>query len=301
MVYVCGVNRKEYNELNSINFSLLKHYLKSPKHFYHAWKNPSEDEELTKAMMLGRAIHGYVLEPDKFKDQFAFLDFEQRPVKENKNGGVADYRTKANAEWKASQIEHYKSMNVTLLPSKDDYDTIVGMGASVSHNKPSATLLRGCENEKVIQWTDAETGVKCKGIIDFLNPSKRMNGDLKSMEDASPSAFSMYMKKWMTYMQLAFYSDGCEAVYGEPFNTSFVIAVEKSAPYVVQAYYIDEADIELGRKMYRSLLNIHKRCVESKEWGSYDTQYENINGVIVAKLPQIVHTMAEADEKLQNN
>lgn len=298
------MTREQYNKIEAVNFSLLKLYMRSPAHFFHEWKNGQDADEVekeTKALRMGKAIHTYVLEPDKFKEHYVFIDFEERPVKLNSKGGISDYRTKENREWRDGMISHYQNFGKVVLNTKEEFDEICSMGNSIHSNKASAILLAGCSNEEVIQWTDADTGVKCKAIVDFHNSEKFTFGDLKSMEDANPTAFGNFLAKWSTYVQLAYYGDGLAAIYGKPFNTAFVIAIEKKLPFVCQPYYIDESDIELGRVIYKSLLNIHKKCVESGKWGAYDTQYENIRGVIVSKLPTWAHNKAENDEKFQNN
>lgn len=298
------ITREEYNKVAAVNFSLLKLYMRSPAHFYQAWSKGQDADEVeaeTKALRMGKAIHTYVLEPEKFKEKYVFVDFDQRPVKTNKSGGVADYRTKENKDWKESMIAFYQVHGKTVLNSRDEFDEITSMGHSINKNKASNMLLRDCLNEEFIEWTDAETGVKCKAIVDFANVKKRMYGDLKSMEDASPYQFGTFLAKWNTAVQLAYYGDGLSAVHGAEFQTAFVIAIEKKPPFVCQPYYIDEKAIEAGRMVYRSLLAMHKKCVETGVFGGYDTQYENTAGVIVSGLPTWAHNRLENDEKLQTN
>lgn len=293
------MTRDAYNKIPAVNFSLLKLYLQSPAHFQYAFEHQEEDTEETKALMMGKAIHTLILEPDKFKDRFTFIDFEERPVKINSKGGPADYRTKANAEWKVFMKDAAIASGKTMLDSKEDFDTILRMGESVKSNKAASALLKECSNEQVIEWTDKESGVKCKGIVDFNNVTKSIHGDLKSMESAHPSAIGNYIQKWGTHIQMAFYADGLEAIHGKPFNTSFIIAIEKAAPNICQPYYMNENAIEAGRLVYKRLLMVHKECVESGKFGAYDSQYENINGVIVADLPPWAYLKMEGDEMLQ--
>jgi hypothetical protein len=296
------IDRPTYNKIEAVNFSLLKLYMKSPAHFFEEWTRGQDADELdkeTKALRMGKAIHTYVLEPEKFKENYVYIDFEERPVKENKTGGVADYRTKANREWRDLQVHHHVNMGRAVLNSKDEFDEICSMGTSIVTNKASASLLKECLNEQFIEWTDPDTGVKCKAIVDFANVKKRIYGDLKSMEDASPATFSGFLAKWSTYVQLAYYGDGLAAVHGVEFNTAFVVAIEKKPPFVCQPYYIDERAIEAGRVVYKSLLAMHKKCVESGVFGAYDSLYENIHGIIVAELPAWMHNKLENDEKFQ--
>ncbi len=299
-----SITREQYNAIPAVNFSLLKKYMQSPAHFYQEFTfgQDSDDAETeSKALRMGKAIHAYVLEPEKFKENYVFIDFEERPVKVSKSGGPADYRTKANKEWRENLIGHYRTFGKSVLNSKDEFDEISAMGKSVKDNKAASILLNGCVNEEIIEWVDADTGVRCKAIVDFNKPSKALHGDLKSMEDASPEAFGKYLAKWHTHVQLAYYADGLAAIHKCSFETAFVIAIEKKAPYVCQPYFIDDSDMQLGRSIYKSLLVMHKSCTENAKWGGYDSVYENHNGIIVAKLPTWAHNKAENDEKLQNH
>jgi hypothetical protein len=47
------------------------------------------------------------------------------------------------------------------------------------------------------------------------------------------------------------------------------IAVEKSAPYNVMCYRLDDESIEVGRNQYRIALNIYANCLESGVWDGY--------------------------------
>jgi len=129
---------------------------------------------------------------------------------------------------------------------------------------------------------------------------------LNRVSNEKDNEFGKYIEKWMTYVQLAFYADGLEAIHGVPFNTAFVIAVEKNAPFVVQPYYLADDDIELGRTIYRSLLEKHAKCVEKGAWGGYEANYQPdsdncINGVIISHLPGWAKIKAESTEFIQNS
>ncbi len=298
MAELGGLDRAKYSAIQAVNFSSLKHYMRSEQHFLHAFNTPQTAEDDTEAKMLGRAAHKLILEPDSFEKSYVFLDETQRPEPDK------NYQTKVNRIWKAEKIEELGRSGKEVL-TIDQYYDLKAVAESIVNNKPANALLKGCEFERIIEWTDAETGVKCKGIVDFPNKNKRMVGELKNMEDASPDEFGKFMNKWMTHVQLAFYMDGLSAVDGVDYTTAFVIAAEKKAPFIIQPYYISEEDLQLGRSIYRSLLKKHKACVESGIWRGYEGNFEAgsdncINGVIVAKLPAWVYTKIENNEMLQN-
>lgn len=288
------MNRDQYNSIPAVNFSLLKLYLTSPAHFKFAYDNQAEDQEDTAARKLGRAIHAYALDKSAWEKKFVKLNEDERPVPDK------NYQNRLNADWKKGKLDFYASQGLTVL-STDEYDQIEKMGASLAHCKEAMEILRDCETEKVVEWTDPESGVKCKGIVDFYRESRLLCGDLKSMESAAPRDFEQFITKYLTYMQLAFYMDGLRISTGKEFNIAFVAAVEKKAPYVVQMYYLDERALEAGRTMYKSLLNLHKKCVEANSWPGYNAIYDNVNGYIIANLPEYVYNKIESNTMLQNN
>ena len=284
----------EYNKIPAVNFSLLKLYLKSPAHFKWAWDNPQEDADATKAMIIGKAIHTLILEPKEFTKRFVTLDESQRPEP------TKNYQNTANREWKSFMLNYYVNQGMHCL-ALEDYQMICSMGAQVVNNKSAKALLAECEFEEMIEWTDSDTGVKCKARLDFSNKKKRIVGDLKSMEDASPYALPGFMAKWGTHVQLAFYSDGLSVIHGEPYNTQFLIATEKQAPYCCQSYYLDENAVEQGRLIYKGLLKMHKMCVEKNEWPGYEYVHQNISGVIVTDIPAYSYSKMENTEFFQKN
>jgi len=291
------MTREEYIALDAINYSLLKQYLKSPKHFKAAWDNRKDDNKETEARIIGKAIHKLALEPASFKDEYAYLDADKRPELDK------DFRNAKNRDWRKEQLSLMDGKSVL---DKEDWSTVVSMGGSIADCDAAMRLLSGCKTEAIIQWTDAQTGIKLKAIVDFYNDQRQfpIHGDLKSLEDGSPSGVSGFISKWQTYLQLAMYGEGLQAVTGKPFDNPFIITCEKSEPYICQPYFLDQASYNLGKQVFRSLLNLHKQCLEKKEWKGYDVTVkpEDVHsGVLVAHLPDYVFNKIENSFLLQNN
>ena len=73
----------EYNEIDAINWSTLKHIQRSPAHFKYLLDNPPKQ---TAAQSFGVAVHEAILEPDKFQENYIIAP-------------DLDKRTKAYKEW----------------------------------------------------------------------------------------------------------------------------------------------------------------------------------------------------------
>lgn len=286
----------EYRKTEGVNFSTLKQYLKTPAHYKFAIEHADDDEEEKKAFIIGRAMHCLILEPQHFQSRYAFIDLSKRPVPES------TFRKKVNKEWRDNLIASFKEEGKLVL-SMDDMEMVQTMVQGILNNKAATALLKGCIKEQIIEWTDPDTGVKCKALVDFHDPERAqvIHGDAKSMVDVSPRAVSNFMAKYMTHMQLAFYGDGLSTVYGKHFDCPFIIASEKSQPYLCQPYFVDLKAIEAGRVMYKSLLNLHKKCKATGKWGGYDSINENLHGVIVVDLPPWAYFVAEGSKVLQED
>jgi hypothetical protein len=50
------------------------------------------------------------------------------------------------------------------------------------------------------------------------------------------------------------------------------LVIEKSAPYAISIYQLDEASIEQGRHEFKQLLMRYKHCLESNDWPAYTIQ-----------------------------
>jgi len=285
----------QYSKAEGVNFSTLKNYLKSPAHYRYAVDFPEEDED-TKAKIIGRASHCMILEEREFPARYEIFDPALRPEPQKTFGSLK------NKEFKRKFFEDAKAAGKDTLDIAD-FQEVQGMAAGVRANEAAMKILKGCKTEHIITWVDPDTKVPCKALID-LHDNERpvaIAGDIKSMDNASPGGVSQFMAKWNTHVQLAFYADGLSMHYGKAFSHMFLIAVEKKKPHVCQPYYVDERALELGRTVYKSLLNIHRNCVDNKFWGSYDSVNPNHDGVIVVDLPVWMYAKTEANQMLQNN
>ena len=75
------ISNKEYRAREGVSSTDLKKIAKSPAHFRYWKDNP---EESTPALLFGRAVHKYVLEKDKFNDEFAVAPEVNKRTKEGK-------------------------------------------------------------------------------------------------------------------------------------------------------------------------------------------------------------------------
>lgn len=233
--------------------------LKSYDHYQWQKEHPLKE---TDALVFGKACHAAILEPEKFAERFAMIpdDLNRR----TKEGKAAYEKLQADNPGK------------TLL-HEEDYDTIARMMDKV-HSHPKARALLKGKKEKTFLWKDKETGVICRTRPDVFCDDLKTIVDLKTCSDASTRSFSHDCAKFLYHIQHAFYLDGINTVQeelGQKFaydNFAFV-CVEKTPPFGVKVYHLDEEAIKRGRELYQKGLNVFKN---PPKYRGYSTEVEEL-------------------------
>jgi hypothetical protein len=240
-----------YFERPEINCSGLKLILQSPAHFKHAQTSPRVE---TKAMQIGTAVHALTLEPVKFAQDYTVLLDD------------IDKRSKAGKEaWAALEAQN------KILLTRDEFEQIKNISEAVKTH-PTA--------EKILEFGFAELeiytqiqGIPAKAKMDWYR--KGIIADLKTTDDSSPEGFARACAKYGYAMQAAWYLD-CANAQGMEVREFIFIAVEKSAPYCVGIYTLDDETLERGRNDYRLALAMYQRCLETGVWHGYSTNIETL-------------------------
>lgn len=231
----------DYLALDALSISSLKLMRESPLKFKH---NLTAHRTATPSMALGTAAHCAILEPRKFN-----------PV-------VFPGATRRGKEWDAFQAAH---AGETIL-KQDDVDLVEGMRNSVRSYAPAMKYLVDGQAEVTMQWTDATTGRKCRGRIDWLTTGDGpVIVDLKTTVSAKPFAFGGQAAKLGYHLQMAYYYDGFVAITGEA-PLMKIVAVESKAPFEPAVFSIPEDVITQGREEYQQLLSRLAECEESNNW-----------------------------------
>lgn len=237
----------EYRTLDAMNWSTLSAGRQSMAHLHDRLNAPREDKE---CWALGRAVHTAVLEPGAFDARYAIWCGLDKRTKEGKSAWAKFVETSAGLE----------------ILSAEDRDEALKIADAVHGNKDAAALLTDGEAEKPIIWNDEDTGIKCKGRVDFITAATIP--DLKTTKNAGPRKFASSAMDYGYFGQLAMYHDGAEATDGKA-RDCYIIAVETARPYVCQVYSVDAASLEIGRYEYKRLLAAYKEAKASGVWPGY--------------------------------
>ena len=249
---IYGLPETTYRKASGISQSQLKWMDQSPADFKHALDNPITP---TPAMIFGRIMHHVLLTP------------KDAPFWAVKPGGI-DFRTAAGQAWKKANAGR---------PWIDtgDVDLVHGIMESLSQNEMAKLAMAGAKRE--VSWFGHYEGgkskVRRKGRIDLV-PKGPALLDFKFVEDAREAAFERLLKEQKYHIQAAYYLDGYNQLMPHDRKTKFVfVAVEKSFPFHIVFYELDEADIEEGRVKYTQFLNTYIQCRKTDTWPVHSEQY----------------------------
>lgn len=231
----------KYRDIKALNWSSLRDMAASPLMYQWRQEHPRPD---TAAMALGRAIHCAVLEPYEFETRYAL-----RP------DGL-DGRTKEGRAWLADVRERgLEALGV------DDARTVALVREAVREHEVAHRLLEGCLYEQALTWV--LDGIACKGRLDALDRGSIV--DLKTTR--SLADFARDFARLSYHGQLAWYADGARLAGAVDADArAYVVAVETSEPYDVAAFVLPDDVLELGRTLYRTLLDLWVSCREADCW-----------------------------------
>lgn len=256
-----------------ISKSALDLVHRSPAHL-KAWLDGAKSED-TPALAFGRAFHCAMLEPARFAAEYVVEQDFGYLLKHDASGTTAE-QGKAN---KAARNEWLAANAGRTVLTPDDGDRIEGMVRSVRAHPLASRILSGGVAEQTVRWTDRESGLPAKCRPDYFVASRRMVADLKSAEDASPSAFARSVAKYRYHVQNALYRAAFQAL-DIPVEYFVFIPVEKEPPYAVAVYSIDQDGVERGYQSARSDIDSLAQCARTGEYPGYP------NTIQTLELPQ---------------
>lgn len=248
-----SLTNHEYHKAPGVSSSgLVKFIQYSPAH-YKAYL--TEPREQTDAMALGSAIHMAILEPNLFESTYICKPTDM------------SFATKEGKEWKAANA------NKNIL-SQDKFETCVRIRDKFQKSSVLKGYLSGGEAESSYFWEDEQTGLVCKCRPDYIVENTIY--DIKTAEDCRPRHFQFQLRKYRYDIQSAFYVRGMEKILGSKVNFVHIV-VEKTAPFEVSVYQLDEASIERASLDVQNAMFQMKECFEKGEWPGYSYETKPIS------------------------
>ena len=238
-----------YHALDAIGKSDLDKIAHSPMH----WKYAEREE--TPAMRIGSAVHCAVLEPERFSADYVIAP-------------ECDKRTKAGKE----QWVEFETANPgkTILCA-DDGLLCNRIADAVRSHHGALELLTNGRPEVSALWCNDEFRTRCRARFDWLRDDGLIV-DLKTTTDARPTAFARSCASFRYHVQAAWYQDGHFYAADTPPLGFVFIAVEKTAPYAVALYELDDEAIELGRAWAERDLARYATARDLDFWSGYPAE-----------------------------
>lgn len=259
---------ESYHKLPGINKHSLDDLEISPAHYQAGKAIPMEP---TRAMIVGKALHTAILEPEFFRLRFAV------------NNYFKDFRTKAAQIWR----DECQADGVEVL-TRDEYRQAFYMADSLRTHGTASKLLnpKDVTREQTAIWIDDDaeqwapyerdpTYFLCRGRADVLNYRYSAIIDVKKTEIASEEKFRREIIKRRYDVQAAWYMDGFRKV-GFDAKIFIFIAIEPKPPYAVGVYHLSSDDLNAARTKYRSNLVTLRDCQDMNHWPAYPDELRKI-------------------------
>ncbi len=277
-----GTEEEYHADKNFVSASGLKKLKVSPAHFKEEEEEPAESSD---AMLFGSAYHSFILEPDKFKEEYYVFDDHDICEKLTNDGFQKPRATKEYKEWEASEMRVIGEKKVI---TKDDFERISAMKEKLMrHSYAKMLLSNGLNEQGYMGEIITEAGnINIKFKPDHVNDNKKFIVDLKTTFDASADGFTRHAADLSYHIQAALYSDLMEKVSGDgrPY-TFFFIAQEKKKPFAFNIFESSGQFISQGRFEYEMLLQLYKYCTDNNIWPGYQIWCQNKYGILELKLP----------------
>ncbi len=256
-----GMIAADYHREDACSASRLKSLRKSPAHCRWDLDHPKESD----ALKFGTAFHSFVFEPETYRQTYAV---------EPEFGDCRKTQNKARRDAWRSENERREILAL------DDAATIAHMAKALSIH-PLGRLLMDSPGRSELSafWADPKTGLRCKLRADRLVEVPgvgRVCFDLKSTDDASPDGFRRAIHKWGYHIAAAHYLAGLAQV-GEPCDVYVLAAVEKSGPFAVGIYAVDDPTVEQGERERERLMQVYAQCDRTGVWPAYSDEIQKIN------------------------
>lgn len=257
---IIGMEPGVYPRMRALEYHALPHISRSHleagrQSMRHLLTRMQESEAQTPPMLIGRAVHAAVLEPDTFESTFI-----QMPD--------LNLRTKDGQAAKAALEAEYGAENLLRM---GDYAMCVAMRDAVWAKASAAALLRSeGDAELSLVWDHEPTGIRCKSRWDRV--SWKIAGgtivDLKTTRAADQATFERDVFNMGYHRQGGFYRQAARA-RGIQMEHYCIIAVEKESPYEVAVYRIVEAALDAGWQECERVLGRVAECRESNVYPGY--------------------------------
>lgn len=225
----------DYHKHPAVSASTLKRLLLHDEYYEVANDIPTEP---TAAMNFGSLVHCLILEPHKFRDEFAVMP-------------KVDLRTNAG---KATKAEFEATAGGKIIVTETEYETALNCVAALKESGVDDKLLSGAKTEQ--KFFSYFGDIPVRGMLDAYNEQTGMVLDIKTTQNFA-DGFAKECGDRMYNIQAAFYTDLLRSL-GKPVSDFIFVGVQTKPPHKITVVRVNEIEIENGRDFYRVGIDIWK-------------------------------------------
>ena len=183
-----------------------------------------------------------------------------------------DWRTKAA---KAARDDARAGGRVPLLAHQ--HDEVHAMARALREHPVASVLLDAHHGraEQSLIWRDPDTGVWCRGRVDWLRDQhvdRAILVDYKTTTNAAVAAIARSVAQYGYHQQADWYLDGARRVGAVDEDAAYLLVVqERTAPYLVSVVEMDAYALAVGAERNARAREIYARCDAAGDWPGYAT------------------------------
>ena len=234
----------------------------TPKQVWHDMQHPTPSD--APHFVVGGCTHMATLEPFKLDDEYAVKPESIDGNSSRTNAYKAPFQT----------MQDHAPAKRWLAPS--DYRHCMNMAAEAREHPIMQTYLE--DPESVIEGTGffEHEGADCKVRPDLWNPGGGVVVDLKTTQSASEKDFARSVIKFSYHFQACWYLHGLRLMGENPKQFIFV-CVEKTAPYLTNAFTLSVSDIDRQKSRMSEACKLWATCMDSGVWPGYSDEVKTLN------------------------
>jgi len=234
----------EYRAFSALNGSVIVKGLKSMRHLHHAWYDGERD---TDAMQFGRLLHCLLLEPREVERRYRMWDGRR-----------------AGNEYKAF-VEGANADGAEVVKADGQYSMEAALEATPNFfaNTRVKELIKAGEAEKTVLCP--ESGLQCKGRIDWVSTAEHVLVDLKTAAEIESRLFGASFFRYSYDIKLGLYQRWLQEITGEAWPVE-VIVLESNPPHDVAVVPIPHAVLDAGVEKALRVIDKVGDAIGSDHW-----------------------------------
>lgn len=267
---------KAYQQIQAINISQLCMGFISAAHMKAAIDGRLKRKDETADMVMGRAIHARLLEPEHYRSMFVVEPACQAVLKTGEKKGQPCSSPATHTCGGFGYCGRHCPADATRIEnalSRDEFARVERVAEMVSAHSVVRLLKQqgGCET--TVEWE--RDGQPCKARLDkWIPPNAWLKDgaivDLKKVQSgrASPAAVESAIWEYHYDVKAAWYVDAIKEALG--YSPTFVwLFLEDDEPFGISAIQADYETLMAGRIRYEGLWSMYLQGQQTGVWPGY--------------------------------